>query len=232
MGTKWAMVGSHRYIDIITTVTDTSRRDGADGQWSSFSLRTGTPGQVSRILPSTAGNAVWIIAPEGCEPGPDTVVVPNCASVRGGVFNSNASKTWIGQGDYALDLELNLGPKFVLGGHYGLDTVALAEGNVTGGPSLDGQVVAQVGSLQYYNGLFGLNNQPTNLTSFDDPLPSYLTSLKTKNLIPSLSWAYTAGAWYRKYGILILHRLFTFRRRVKFCYRMQFGMGPVSLIYC
>ena len=147
------------------------------------------------------------------------------------MFNSNASKTWLGQGSYGLGIESNLGPKFSsLGGAYGLDTVALAEGNATGGPSLDGQTVAEVGSILYYTGMFGLNNQPNNLTTFDDPLPSYLTTLKTKNLIPSLSWAYTAGASYRKCDISLMLHLFDLFRRVKFCYGKQFGMPSVSLI--
>ena len=133
----------------------------------------------------------------GCQLGPRSF--SGCAESRGNIFHSNASKTWIGQGNYSYNIELNLGPKFNIGGPYGLDTVALAEGNATGGPSLDGQVVATVATVLYYTGMFGLNNQPNNLSTVDNPHPSYLTSLKTKNLIPSLSWAYTAGAWYRKY---------------------------------
>ena len=178
-------------------IIDRFDRDGVDGLWSSFSLRTGTPGQVSRVLPSTAGTATWVVNEVGCQLGPSSF--SGCAESRGNIFHSNASKTWIGQGNYSYNIELNLGPKFNLGGPYGLDTVALAEGNATGGPSLEGQVVATVATVLYYTGMFGLNNQPNNLSTVDNPHPSYLTSLKTKNLIPSLSWAYTAGAWYRKY---------------------------------
>jgi hypothetical protein len=47
-------------------------------------------------------------------------------------------------------------------------------------------------------GTFGLSPRPTNFTNFDNPQPSYLTSLKSKNLIPSLSYGYTAGAPYRQ----------------------------------
>ena len=203
------------------SATDVESRDGIDGLWSSFSLRTGTPGQVSRVLPSTAGSAVWVIHPEGCEPSPYTV--PTCAHDRGGVFHSNASKTWISQGNFGLGIELNLGPKFsTLGGAYGLDTVALAEGNATGGPSLGGQLVAEVGSILFYTGMFGLNNQPSNETNFDDPIPSYLTTLKTKNLIPSLSWAYTAGASYRKCTIPLMRHLLGLFHRVQILLRQAF----------
>lgn len=196
MGTRWRMVSPITTAKNIQANTYNDFRIGADGQWSSFTLRTGTPGQKSHVLPSTAGTATWVIYDVGCTPGP--YVVPSCALDRGGIFHSNASKTWISQGSYSYNIELNLGPKFDLGGPYGLDTVSLAEGNATGGPSLDGQTVAEVGSNVYYTGMFGLNNQPNNLSTFDNPHPSYLTSLKTKNLIPSLSWAYTAGASYRK----------------------------------
>lgn len=51
----------------------------------------------------------------------------------------------------------------------------------------------------YYMGMFGLGDQPTNITNLTNPHPSFLTTMKSSNLIPSLSWAYTAGAPYRKF---------------------------------
>ena len=50
----------------------------------------------------------------------------------------------------------------------------------------------------YYMGLFGLNHQATNFTNFASQRASYLMTLKQQGLIPSLSWAYTAGAQYSK----------------------------------
>ncbi len=81
---------------------------------------------------------------------------------------------------------------------YGTDTVALGFTNAVGGPVLQSQLVAGFETPQYYTGLFGLGHQPINLTNFTDTYQSFLTILKTTKLIPSLSWAYTAGAKYSK----------------------------------
>ncbi|KAL8785603.1 MAG: hypothetical protein Q9213_003257 [Squamulea squamosa] len=69
-----------------------------------------------------------------------------------------------------------------------------------GGPSLDGQIVAAISGYEYVLGTFGLGQQPTNLTNFTNPHPSFLTNLYNRNLIPSLSWSYTAGAPYREFS--------------------------------
>ena len=48
-------------------------------------------------------------------------------------------------------------------------------------------------------GIFGLNSQPVNFSSLGNhTAPSFITSLKDSNKIPSLSWSYTAGAKYRE----------------------------------
>lgn len=50
------------------------------------------------------------------------------------------------------------------------------------------------------SGIFGLNTQPVNFTSLGNfSSPSFISTLKDKGTIPSLSWSYTAGAKYRKY---------------------------------
>ncbi|KAL8721967.1 MAG: hypothetical protein Q9181_007593 [Wetmoreana brouardii] len=48
----------------------------------------------------------------------------------------------------------------------------------------------------------GLNPRPSNFTNFSDPVPSYLSNLKKQALVPSLSWAYTAGNQYRLNKVL------------------------------
>ena len=68
------------------------------------------------------------------------------------------------------------------------------------------QIVAGLETHDFYNGIFGLGDQPANFTKPSDrynlsgiiTYPSFLTTLKASGLIPSLSWAYTAGAPYRK----------------------------------
>lgn len=140
---------------------------------------------------STAGQATWVVLPGGCQ-------APGCdASSRGGVFNINESNTWNGTGNYSLGVELNFDYDFI--GAYGLDSVALGFGSSIGGPVLDSQVVVGIETNFYYVGMFGLGTQPTNFTDFSDPHPSFLSTLKSKNMIPNLSWSYTAGAQYREY---------------------------------
>ena len=124
--------------------------------------------------------------------------------MRGELFHPSESVTWSGIGNYSLGIEANLG--YTDPGSYGLDTISL---NYSGGPTLNSQIVTEIATYDYYTGIFGLSNQSirlanssgqtTNFSSdFETSYPSFLTRLKSLNSIPSLSWAYTAGAPYRK----------------------------------
>lgn len=158
----------------------------------------GKPEQTVRVLPSTAGQATWVIAPSGCPPSvANTTASPTCSQARGGLFNASQSTSWDVLGNNTLGLGANLGYGD-LTALYGLETISLGFSKSIGGPTLDSQVVTALAPAYYYVGLFGLNHQATNLTNFTNPHPSFLRTMKTKNLIPSLSWAYTAGAPYRK----------------------------------
>ena len=46
-----------------------------------------------------------------------------------------------------------------------------------------------------YIGTWGLRPVATNLSSFNNPIPSWISTLKDKSLIASLSWGYTAGSY-------------------------------------
>ena len=178
------------------------------GSWSTFALRAGKPEQIVRVLPSTAGISTWVISPQGC---PDNQGITSgngdCEESRGGIFRSSNSSSWHDLGDYTLEIDANLGHGDI-GASYGLDTINLGFSESNGGPKLESQVVASLASGTYYLGLFGLNPQATNI-SFSHPYASALTTMKRKNLIPSLSWAYTAGAQYResslKQFIILVH---------------------------
>ena len=180
---------------------DCSRRDGDDGDWSSFTLRVGNPEQTVRVLPSTAGQETWVVLPKGCqdgEPGKGKSTSQSCSDSRGGLFNLAASTSFKRIGNYSLGpFEHNLGTPNDTA-TYGLDTVSLGFAKATGGPSLDSQVVSTFATDTYYTGMFGLGHQGTNFTNLTNTHTGYLTTMKEKNLIPSLSWAYTAGAKYRK----------------------------------
>lgn len=167
----------------------TSRSEGNDGPWSTFTLQVGTPAQNVRVLASTAGSSTWVVLPEGCTANDPS----NCPDLRGGQFITNASSTYEFDNFYELALEANLGN--TASGAYGFDRVGL-DWQGSGGPILDHQVVAGIATQDFYLGLFGLTPRPTNFTDFNDPQPSFMQSLQNRSLIPSLSWSYTAGARY------------------------------------
>ncbi|KAL8763076.1 MAG: hypothetical protein Q9184_001036 [Pyrenodesmia sp. 2 TL-2023] len=169
----------------------TVAREGNDGPWSSFTLRVGTPAQDVRVLISTSSQVSWIVLEgEGCVAGDGT-----CATARGGLFNRNTSSTWNPSGFWQLGNERNLG--IFANGLYGNDTIGLGfQGS--GGPTLQNQILATIGTQQFYLGMFAVNPKRTNHTGVTEQgQASYMTTLQQQNLIPSVSFGYTAGAPYR-----------------------------------
>ena len=174
--------------------------DGNDGSWSSFAVRIGTPARYVKTFVSTSGYQTWSIAPQGCLPTDPS----NCAVSRGNIFNGSASTTWspvsgnVSASIYSLDYERNL--DYSSNGIFGYDVVGLGfEGST--GPTLDKQVVATVATKQLYVGAFGIDPRSSNFTDYDDPVPSFMSTLFNQSKIPSLSWGYTAGNQYRNQGV-------------------------------
>ncbi|KAL6718122.1 hypothetical protein ACLMJK_004209 [Lecanora helva] len=177
--------------------------DGNAGNWSTFIVRIGTPSQAFKILPSTNEHQTWVPVPAGCE----STDPPDCGTLRGTLaiggtssngFLSNKSSSWIENGIYDLGIESRL--NLTGNGDYGYDTIGLGLDNSTG-ISLPHQVVAGIATKDFYLGQFGLDPRPSNFTTYDDPIPSFLKGLNDSNLIPSLSYGYTAGAKYRLGGV-------------------------------
>lgn len=110
-------------------------------------------------------------------------------------FQINASSTWTENSFYNLGLAKNL--NYSGNGLYGYDTIGL--GVQEGGLFLTGQVVAGIATKDFYLGIFGLGPKAANFSDFTDPKPSNMRTLVDRNLIPSLSFGYTARAPYRKY---------------------------------
>ena len=169
--------------------------DGNDGPWSSFYLEIGSPAQYVKVLISTASYQTWAVVPQGCVASDP----PDCAALRGGQLIPNRSSTWKYNsanvnGTFTLGLETNLG--YSGNGDYGYDTVVLGYQG-SNGPSLEQQTIAGIATKEFYLGIFGLNPRSTNFSTFDDPVPSYMATLKSRSMIPSLSWSYTAGNQYR-----------------------------------
>ena len=135
---------------------------------------------------------------EGCPVGsPGTAASPSCDDSRGGLFDTTQSSSWQGLGNYSLGLELNLG--YDETAPFGLDTVGLGFDNSTGGPTIDSQVISALTTDDYYVGVFGLSPNATTFDNYTHPRSSFLTAMHNRSLIPSLSWAYTAGAPYREF---------------------------------
>ncbi|KAI4089444.1 MAG: hypothetical protein L6R37_008038, partial [Teloschistes peruensis] len=172
--------------------------DGHDGPWSTFALGFGNPPQFVRVLISTTCPQPWAVDPLGCTPNDP----PNCVSNRGNRFNTNASSTWQEKGLYELDQELNLG--YTGNGNFGLDSLTLGYPG-SGAITLDHQIVATIAAKDFYLATWGIAPRPTNLTSNSNAVTfaannsyqSVLSTLRHDNQIPSLSYAYTAGARYR-----------------------------------
>lgn len=187
------------------TVPASQTFDGNDGPWSSFPIQIGTPPQTVKVLPSTKGSQTWAVLPQGCISSDPA----NCTTARGGIYQPNSSSTWnqnqgASGGLFPLLLETNLDATG--NGLYGYDTVALG-GQGNNGPSLAQQVVAGIATKAFYLGIFGLSPKAVTLPETNNQLPTYLSALNNSNLIPSLSWSYTAGNQYRPgpvYGSLIL----------------------------
>lgn len=131
-----------------------------------------------------------------------------CETKRGGIFESVNSSTWVKTSIFALGLDPNLG--FSGNGDYGFDSIALSDEI-----SVQSQTLAVFNTTEYWLGFMGLGVTPTNFSSGaiaanssnGTPAPNvtnvdqktFLSSLaETKDLIPSLSYGYTAGAYYRE----------------------------------
>lgn len=124
------------------------------------------------------------------------------------VYDHAKSTTWREVGNYSTVVEGYLSPKYDATATFGFDTVSLGSSDATAGPTLQSQVVGAVAANAFYNGIFGLNHQASNFTTLNDPQPSFLSTLKARNLIPSVSWGYTAGASYRELnsiGFVVRH---------------------------
>lgn len=132
--------------------------------------------------------------PEGCA----STDPKNCTEERGGAYNVTASKTWVDKSHDHLVTESNLG--YISNydnGDFGLDTLGVgAPGH--GNASLDQQVFAAVATNDFFLGNLGLANRQHTFGDGSQK-SGFLSQLNMSNLIPSLSYGYTAGASYRKH---------------------------------
>ncbi|KAF4633250.1 hypothetical protein G7Y89_g4868 [Cudoniella acicularis] len=144
--------------------------DGDDGQWSSLAIRVGTPPQTVRVLVST--NSPQTLVPMqqyACSQELINPVPVNCASDRGGLFNANASSTWLDQGNYGINangvgFEANLGYSEAV--DYGLETLGVGYvTDGTSGPTLTNQTVA---GMPYVSPFYLFTPNSANFTLASD----------------------------------------------------------------
>lgn len=175
--------------------------DGNDGSWSTFKITIGTPGQDFRVVPSTQSGQTLVVLPEGCVAGLDPV---DCAKSRGAqIFNSkqspgflrNESSTWENIGQYGIDLEENL--NITARGLFGYDKVTLGSAGDRDVLSLNGSLVGGVADGVYYLGHIPLGVTKTKFSSQSETIEPLINQLRNTSAIPTMSFAYTAGAKYR-----------------------------------
>jgi hypothetical protein len=68
----------------------------------------------------------------------------------------------------------------------------------SGGPTFQNQVIAGIVNPRLWVGRLGMDSKPSNFSEFDNPQRSLIKTMKEENYIPSLSYGYTAGAYYSK----------------------------------
>ena len=146
------------------------------------------------MLASTETPEAWVVFPAGCNNQTDP---SNCIEARGGVFEKESSKNWAEKTLDLLTVESNLGyTQNSDVGDYGHDTLAIGvpgRGNV----SLDQQLIAGIATKDFFLGNVGLADRQRTFPDGSQE-PGLMAQLKSKNLISSRSYGYTAGASYRK----------------------------------
>lgn len=108
-------------------------------------------------------------------------------------FQVGKTSSWHEIGIYGISAREELG--YNASGLYGLDNLGLMIAN-SGGPTLAKQVIGGVVNSRLWFGRLGLDIKPSNFSEFDNPQRSMIQTLKDENHIPSLSYGYTAGAYY------------------------------------
>ena len=166
---------------------------GGAGSWSTIPIGIGEPPQWLYMSPSTVGSELWAVAPEACSSNRTTSATADCQASRGGVLYNNQSSTRVSDTTDTIPDSEFFYPSV---GEYGFDTITINStvGNNT--PiSIEHQTVASFSGLSFWMGMLGLGIEPVALDDRDSH-PTILRSLKAQSVIPSLSYGYTAGAYY------------------------------------
>jgi hypothetical protein len=171
--------------------------DGVDGRWSTFNVSVGTPAQHFRVVPATNGQNLFIPLPEACKPQ-DPSSCPDTRGMGDGTgFAQNESSTWKVIGFYPVRNDehnsLNISGTAV----FGFDAVNISglSLNATDTP------VGGFSTQKQWLGLLPLDVRPI---VFGDSkwYPSFIHKLFNASKIPSVSYSYTAGAYYSRLAVI------------------------------
>jgi hypothetical protein len=174
--------------------------DGNDGRWSSFYINIGDDeqgrGQNFKVLVSTSIPGIYVPNQAGwCS--------PDCAADRGVQifegsqsmgFDSSKSHAWRLSGLFVVPVPA-WWTEDKFNATYGFDNVGLGESS-TSSYMLQEQTVGRYESQELFMGSFGLSQTVINTGS--GPQEPFLNTFAYFNIIPSKSYGYGAGAWYRK----------------------------------
>lgn len=157
-------------------------------------VKVGTPPTSLQLLASTEIPETLVVVSLGCQGA-----ALNCSDTRGGVFDFEGSRTWSNKSGinsvFKLNAEVNL--QYDVNALYGFDTVQIGspgKGNAT----VDHQVVGGIAAPDFYLGSLGLHNRNVVFQADQLGQSSFISLLSSNKQIPSLSYGFTAGAFYRK----------------------------------
>lgn len=146
-----------------------------DGNWSTFDVSVGTPPQIFQFLASN--NQANISLPFS------TSCINDGSTQCFAYFQSNGSSTWTTSNSTS-----------------GFDILYHGDQNL-GNHSISNSSESPSSPNVGFLGLGAVASTSSKKWEYSDPNPnnlSFLQSLKGQKLIPSVSFGYTAGAWYRE----------------------------------
>jgi hypothetical protein len=189
-------------------VSSTGRFEGNDGKWSTFNINVnsdsnGENGQNFRVLASTSSPITLL-------PRQDSWCNAACAARRGvqpykgeqSVLGLQKTETWKDWGIYDIPLPywypdtfLNKTANKSLNGLWGLTNVGLGETS-NQSPVLENCPVAGFTFQDFFMGSFGLAVGDVGTSS--GATKTFISQYEARSQIASHSYAYGAGAYYRK----------------------------------
>ncbi|KAI5805109.1 aspartic peptidase domain-containing protein [Geopyxis carbonaria] len=178
--------------------TDGEKWYGNDGNWSTITLRLGTPAQYVYLLAETSSSITTTVDTLWCN---DETSGYSCDE-RGRAFDIKKSSTWKGIGEYQIDLRPELtDTKYISTvmdygfARFGRDKmkIKLEDNSVL---EVNNRVIGVLNETTRLLGSLGLGVDSQSFKN-EEAYPSFMSVLYDNGTIPSRSYGYTAGSYYR-----------------------------------